>query len=107
MNKQEYRVYLRSPAWKRRREKALLRAHHQCQICKRRFRFGRGGELEVHLTYERVGREIDSDLTVLCRECHDAEHGHPDKRRQPLSVNESQEAVREWRVKAKMRPKWA
>ena len=27
-----------------------------------------------HLTYERLGREKDEDLRVLCRACHGDEH---------------------------------
>jgi hypothetical protein len=27
------------------------------------------------LTYERLGAECDDDIIVLCRACHQAEHG--------------------------------
>ena len=28
-----------------------------------------------HLTYDRVGQEADSDLLVLCFQCHQKAHG--------------------------------
>ena len=61
------RRYLRSAAWRRRREAAIARAGHCCEHpgCKRSHR------LEVHhLSYERVGHELPEDLRVLCREHH-------------------------------------
>jgi len=60
-----YLAYIRSAAWRARRERALRLAGYRCQVC------GEGGRLEVHhRTYERLGHEADADLTVLCRWCH-------------------------------------
>lgn len=60
-----YGEYLRSPEWKARRKEALARAEEACQIC------GSPRDLHVHhRTYERVGCERPSDLTVLCGDCH-------------------------------------
>jgi len=65
-----YPEYLRSNHWDHTRRRALLRAGHRCQQCEAR------GLLDVHhLTYERIGRESEADLIVLCRMCHEAEHG--------------------------------
>jgi len=39
-----------------------------------------------HLTYERIGCELECDVIALCRLCHKAEHGvftAPPKRRKP------------------------
>jgi hypothetical protein len=50
---------------------ALAKAEHRCQGC------GKQGDnsLDVHhLTYERMGDELDEDLAVMCRTCHEAEH---------------------------------
>ena len=42
---------------------------HRCENCDER------SSLQVHhLTYARLGREIDEDLVVLCRMCHANEH---------------------------------
>jgi len=64
-----YDAYLRSADWARRRKAALLAAGHACQLCKST------AHLEVHHnTYERVGRELPSDLIVLCARCHAKHH---------------------------------
>jgi hypothetical protein len=67
----EYReVYLCSDHWRWKRRLALAAAEHRCQVC-----YG-DKRLDVHhRTYERLGQERVSDLTVLCRECHDLFHG--------------------------------
>jgi hypothetical protein len=57
--------YLRSPHWRQTRLAALGRAGNRCQVC------NGAKQLDVHhRTYERIGKEADGDLTVLCRECH-------------------------------------
>lgn len=64
-----YADYLRSFEWRKTRNRALKRAGYSCQRCSAR------RDLQVHhLTYERLGREWDSDLEVVCRECHEGEH---------------------------------
>jgi 5-methylcytosine-specific restriction endonuclease McrA len=70
-----YFAYLRSWCWFWRRKRALHRAGYRCERC-------RGGEhLDVHhRTYERLGRELDEDLEVLCRDCHAHEHGKENPR---------------------------
>jgi hypothetical protein len=68
--KTSYTEYLRSPEWKARRAAALAKAGHRCQLCNRAKR------LQVHhRTYERIGQEAPSDLTVLCADCHEHFHG--------------------------------
>lgn len=70
MTAKQYReVYLRSPHWLKVRGEALERAEHRCQVC------NAAGSLDVHhRTYERLGREAPTDLTVLCRRCHERFH---------------------------------
>jgi hypothetical protein len=64
-----YREYLRTAHWQRCRDLALKRAGYACQLCNGR------GELHVHhRTYERRGAEIDADLIVLCKRCHQRFH---------------------------------
>lgn len=61
----EYRTYLDSVAWEKRRARMIAVAGHRCQSC------GATTGLEVHhLTYNRLGEERDSDLEVLCPPCH-------------------------------------
>jgi hypothetical protein len=81
MNKNEYRVYLRSPHWQRRRER-IAAASNQCEFrpCddsrpdKGPFYGARCNEtsgLEVHHRhYDSLGTEEDDDLEVLCRVHH-------------------------------------
>ena len=71
-----YREYLRSPEWRRTRGAALHRANFRCMLD-----VTHSEDLEVHhRTYERLGRELATDLVVLCRSCHrihHREHGRP------------------------------
>jgi hypothetical protein len=67
-----YEEYLRTPEWRRRKERKLDQADHRCQFCNRHQRF-----LNVHhRTYENLGEELDGDLIVLCRACHRTFHKH-------------------------------
>lgn len=62
--------YLRSEHWQATRHAALGRARFRCERC------GTDRRLHVHhLTYVRLGAELDEDLEVLCISCHYAEHG--------------------------------
>jgi 5-methylcytosine-specific restriction endonuclease McrA len=66
---QQYQEYLQTEHWQTTRRRALILAGHKCQLCAGRI------ELEVHHnSYERLGGELDSDLVVLCRECHKFHH---------------------------------
>jgi len=60
----EYRDYLRSPEWARRRSAALDQARHCCQRC------GAPATEVHHTTYERLRNERASDLEALCGACH-------------------------------------
>jgi len=60
-----YEDYLFTPEWLARREQAIERVGHRCQLCYS------AENLNVHhRTYERRGNEKPSDLTVLCQSCH-------------------------------------
>jgi hypothetical protein len=65
----EYRAYMRSPAWRRRRARVLRRAGRRCRGC-------RGPAKDVHhLWYGTpLGSEPDSALAPLCEECHTRAH---------------------------------
>ena len=72
MNKQQYAEYLRSDHWREVREIKLRSANFICELCDGRVGDGR---LDVHhLSYERLGHEMESDLQVLCRPCHKRVH---------------------------------
>ena len=60
-----YQEYLKSPEWQTKRQEALTRAGNRCQICNSSER------LEAHhRTYKNLGRELEGDITILCRACH-------------------------------------
>jgi len=68
--KEDYKVYLRTNSWRKRRDEAINRAGGRCEKCNSTRR------LDVHhLTYERIGKEDPGDLQVLCRSCHKWTHG--------------------------------
>lgn len=70
LQKIPYQVYLKSKHWKKKREDALAKANHTCQLCNTQ-----QGTLDVHhRTYKRRGWEQPEDLIVLCRACHTKFH---------------------------------
>ncbi len=67
-----YGEYLQTPHWKRKREEKIRAVGRRCQVCNQG-----PGPLDVHhRTYERLGEELDVDLTALCRSCHHLFHEH-------------------------------
>jgi len=69
-----YEEYLHTSHLKRKREDKLRALGYRCQLCNRA---ASEALLEVHhRTYERLGEELDEDLTVLCRPCHSTFHEH-------------------------------
>lgn len=64
-----YQDYLKTPAWRQTRGKALRAANFQCSKCLAK------RQLEVHhKTYERLGHERPEDLEVVCSGCHKGHH---------------------------------
>ena len=73
LQRMDYREYLRTPEWRQIRAAALLRAGDCCALD-----VTHTTDLEVHHrdngAYARRGRELASDLVVLCHECHRLHH---------------------------------
>lgn len=66
----DYAEYLTTPHWKRLAYEAKERAHWQCALC------SSSDRLEAHhRTYVRLGKELVTDLVVLCWRCHSRFHG--------------------------------
>jgi hypothetical protein len=70
-----YSLYLASAAWKRKRARIIRERERTCAKC------GWVAPLQYthllqlhHTTYQRVGRERDEDLELLCDKCHDKLH---------------------------------
>lgn len=72
-----YRDYIKSPAWRRLRRRLLSARGLQCEKCGNVYVTEKRLTLH-HLTYERLGREVDADLLVLCWACH---HGADSERK--------------------------
>lgn len=63
------RLYQRSREWKDLAAARVAEAGHRCEAC------GCSERLSCHhWTYERAGRELRSDLVVLCWPCHRTVH---------------------------------
>jgi len=61
----EYQTYIRSDAWRQKRQQVIARAHGICERC------GRWPIVNVHhLTYEHIGNEGLEDLLGVCSRCH-------------------------------------
>ena len=66
----EYEEYLKSEAWAQHRTVTIRRAGGICECCEH------FPATQVHhLTYERIGRESDTDLMAVCTFCHELLHG--------------------------------
>ena len=66
-----YSEYLKTKEWQQTRRRALKSAGYKCQLC------GTDNvELHVHhKTYDNIGEEKPDDLIVLCKACHEKQHG--------------------------------
>lgn len=63
-----YQKYIESKEWQTKAEEAKARVGNRCQVCNRS-----RAEVQLdahHRTYERLGKELPEDITVLCRDCH-------------------------------------
>lgn len=64
-----YDEYLQTDHWKQTRQAALKRAKHKCQLCNSK------DSLNVHHNnYDCLFHEKESDLIVLCKNCHSKFH---------------------------------
>jgi hypothetical protein len=63
-----YKQYLNSTHWQKIKT-TVYKKRRKCQIC------GKSFNLNIHhITYERLGKELLSDLVVLCQSCHYKAH---------------------------------
>lgn len=71
VNNEVYRRYLKTAKWREIRKEKLIEVDYQCEDC------GSTKDLEVHhIVYpEKLGEEDMTELAVLCKECHENEHG--------------------------------
>ena len=66
----KYDDHIGSRYWNEIRQRILKRSDGKCEKC------GKMWRLQIHhINYDRVGRELDSDLLAVCQPCHRAIHG--------------------------------
>jgi hypothetical protein len=69
MNKAQYQAYLRTDHWRRFRYEYSRIYKQECYLC------GAQSGLELHhVTYERLGKELYTDVAYLCSDCHTLVH---------------------------------
>jgi 5-methylcytosine-specific restriction endonuclease McrA len=68
-SKDDYAMYLRSPAWRHLRKKAFKRDQHKCRAC------GDPAQQVHHICYPKIlGQEKLSWLYAVCAPCHERIH---------------------------------
>lgn len=68
-----YREYLQSNHWREFRQQ-IFKNRKQCQACGKKL--GKGIFNIHHKNYLCLGKEVDSDVLVLCQYCHNQKHKH-------------------------------
>lgn len=64
-----YAEYLQSDLWKQKKATALSFIGNCCKICRSK------KSINVHhISYDRIGKELIEDLSILCRSCHKMVH---------------------------------
>lgn len=67
-----YKDYLRSDHWKKRRQRFIKNTHKRCFICR-----AKNVVFHVHhKRYTNLGNEKHNDLRLLCEKCHNTVHKH-------------------------------
>jgi hypothetical protein len=81
-----YAEYIETPGWAAKAQAAKQRAGQKCQLCGAKRKHV---QLHAHHnTYQRLGREKNTDLLVLCEPCHSKHHDKlpkPDAEQLPLN----------------------
>lgn len=69
-----YKKYIKSVAWFKRRDEYFKVHKKECVAC-----FSKERIVLHHVNYQRLGAELDSDLIVLCWDCHNELHETHDR----------------------------
>lgn len=89
----DYQEYIHSKEWKRKAYVAKLRVDWRCQVCNKH-----SNDIQLdahHRTYERLGKELPEDITVLCRNCHELYETNR-KQKQEKQTPQPEETVPTW-----------
>lgn len=81
---EEYKRYIKSERWKRKRQQVFAHYGKRCYACRKRVRI-----LHVHhRSYRNLTREPMSDLIPLCIKCHkEITDYHRRNRRRGIEIN--------------------
>lgn len=94
MTQESYHQYITSKEWIERRSLKLSQKHF-CEHCLSIFK------LHVHhATYKRIGKELDSDLFVLCESCHEELHRYFEQRRKEIDLMQATKDFLSLRISA-------
>ena len=69
----QYNAYLKTTAWRWKRQAVLKRANYWCEGCA-----GRPATQAHHLTYAHMGDELLFELVAVCEDCHRRIHPEMD-----------------------------
>lgn len=65
----DYNLYINSDEWRLKRNYILNKRGYKCERC-----FSKKNLQIHHITYENLGFELDNDLIILCKNCHQYVH---------------------------------
>jgi hypothetical protein len=93
--RERYNAVINSPRWKKLRARFCKEHDNKCQRCKwQKAEWDKSRKLELHhLTYDRLGAELDTDLELLCSACHvmaDRERAIASRQRASDALHEAQ-----------------
>ena len=96
--RKSYTAYLKTNHWLNKRIRLIAIANKTCADCGKQYKKNQCLALH-HLTYARIGNELDEDIVVICHKCHGLRH--PDKK---VKKPKKKKATRA-KPKAKKKPK--
>lgn len=77
----DYKTYIQSENWRKKRENVLIFWGYRCALC-----FSPNNLHVHHRTYERLGRELITDLIPLCERCHNDHHNFTGRSTNPETI---------------------
>lgn len=76
-----YKAYLHTLHWQNKRKHIYKIRNYTCEMCGCKIKKGQSYNIH-HKTYKRVGNEKDSDLMLLCPDCHTLLHAKQNRQKE-------------------------
>ena len=86
-----YKSYLGSPRWKEKRDIIMKKSGGKCRVC------GAPATEVHHVNYQRRGKERLTDLTALCRDCHQLYHAKLEEKKKREASKPRKNTRKYWR----------